>query len=330
VKILLAEGDSGICARLRELLQGWGYEVITVTTEAEAWAVLQSEDCPRLVVLDWMTSGIDGVELCRRVRARSHDSYTYIVLLTARTDSQDVVTGMEAGADDYITKPYDSAELRARLCAGRRILELQEQLVRARETLRDQAARDGLTGLWNRVSILEILDREISRARRERSPVAVVMADLDSFKAINDLCGHLTGDHVLGLAARRMQANIRQYDSVGRYGGEEFLMVLPGCDLEGAMAQAERVRSAIAAEPFAVPEQSRRVTCSFGVAVADGSVRINSHRLVREADAALYRAKRNGRNRVETLSSDLVLAGVSSTRPLQAIANQLWLAAPLS
>lgn len=324
VKILLAEGDSGVRSQLRELLQHWDYEVTTATSEDEAWAVIQSEHCPRFLVLEWENAGINGVELCRRVRARSRDPYTYIVLLTARNDSRDVVTGMESGADDYITKPYDPAELRARLWAGRRILELQEQLVRTHETLRDQAARDGLTGLWNRVTILDRLDQEISRARRERSSLAVIMADLDSFKAVNDVWGHLTGDHVLRHAAQRMQANIRHYDSVGRYGGEEFLIVLPGCDLEGAVAQAERLRSAIAAEPAATLEQPRPVTCSFGVAVADGSGRIDSHRLVREADAALYRAKRNGRNCVETI------AGVSSTQPLPPTADPLWLAAPLS
>ena len=324
VKILLAEGDSAVSASLRGLLQEWGYDAVTAATQAEAWAVLQSDHCPRFVVLDWTTSGIDGVEICRRIRARSRGEYTYVVLLTACNDSQDVVAGMEAGADDYITKPFDSAELRARLWAGRRILELQEQLVHARETLRDQAARDGLTGLWNRVTILDVLEKEISRARRERSSIAAVMADLDSFKSVNDVWGHLAGDHVLRQAAHQMQANVRQYDSVGRYGGEEFLIVLPGCDLQGALAQAERLRLAVAAESFASPDQLAPVTCSFGVAVAHGSGRIDSHRLIREADAALYRAKRNGRNCVETL------AGVSSTPPHQPVADPLWLAAPPS
>jgi diguanylate cyclase (GGDEF)-like protein len=288
---------------LSDLLVEWGYEVVTAENGNDARTLLQSDHCPRLAIFDWMTSGIDGVELCRQVRASSRSQYIYILLLTARTQSQDIVMGMEAGADDYVTKPFEPAELRARLWAGRRILQLQEQLVQAREALREQATRDGLTGLWNRVTILEMLDNEISRSVREHSAVSVVMADLDYFKQINDLCGHITGDAVLRQAAQRMQANVRQYDAIGRYGGEEFLIVLPGCGLRGALAQAERMRAALAAEQFAVPEGGPPVTCSLGIASADCSGPVDAHRLVREADAALYLAKRNGRNRVEAFSS---------------------------
>src|SRR5581483_5693906 len=286
------------------LLSEWGYEAVIVEDGGQAAALLQSDQCPRLAVLDWTPCGIDGVELCRQVRASTRSQYIYILLLTARTQSQDIVMGMEAGADDYITKPFNPAELRARLWAGRRILQLQEQLVQAREALREQATRDGLTGLWNRMTILEILDRELSRACRERGSVSVVMADLDYFKQINDMCGHIAGDAVLRQAAQRMHANVRQYDSIGRYGGEEFLIVLPGCDLRGGMAQAERMRAALAAAEFVLPEGAPSVSCSVGVAAATNvSGAIDAHRLVREADAALYLAKRNGRNRVEAYSS---------------------------
>jgi diguanylate cyclase (GGDEF)-like protein len=297
---------------LRDLLLDWGYEAVFAENGGEVNALLQSDQCPRLAVLDWTPGGIDGVELCRQVRASSRSQYIYILLLTARTQSQDIVMGMEAGADDYVTKPFDPAELRARLWAGRRILQLQEQLVQAREALREQATRDGLTGLWNRMTILEILDKELSRAARERGSVGVVMADLDYFKQINDMCGHIAGDTVLRQAAQRMQANVRQYDSIGRYGGEEFLIVLPGCDLRGGLAQAERMRAALAADQFALPEGAPRVTCSVGVAaVSDVSGAVDAHRLVREADAALYLAKHNGRNRVEAFGSGPLAREVS-------------------
>ncbi len=307
MKVLVAEGDPAVRANLQDLLTEWGYDAVTVTSGAEAAGVLKSDHCPRLAVLDWQSSGIDGVELCREVRASSRSQYIYILLLTGRAGSQDIVMGMEAGADDYVTKPFNAAELRARLWAGRRILQLQEQLVQAREALREQATRDGLTGLWNRVTILEILDKEISRAARERGSVGLVMADLDYFKQINDMWGHIVGDSVLRQAAQRMHSNVRQYDSIGRYGGEEFLIVLPGCELRGGLAQAERMRASFASAPFDMPEGAPPVTCSLGVAAADCSGPVDAHRLVREADAALYLAKRNGRNRVEAYSSGRML-----------------------
>lgn len=313
MRVLVADGDPAVQKSLRELLLDWGYEAVVAEDGDQATALLQSDQCPRLAVLDWASAGIDGVELCRQVRASSRSQYIYILLLTARTQSQDIVMGMEAGADDYITKPFNPAELRARLWAGRRILQLQEQLVQAREALREQATRDGLTGLWNRMTILEILDKELSRACRERGSVGVVMADLDYFKQINDMCGHIAGDTVLRQAAQRMQANVRQYDSIGRYGGEEFLIVLPGCDLRGGLAQAERMRAALAAEVFALPEGAPHVSCSVGVAaVSDVSGAVDAHRLVREADAALYLAKHNGRNRVEAFSSGRLAREVSA------------------
>ena len=303
MRVLVAEGDPTVRTTLQELLTDWGYDVLTAADGNDASVILHSDQCPRLAVLDWQTSGIDGVEICRQVRAGAHSQYIYILLLTGRAQSEDIVMGMEAGADDYVTKPFDVAELRARLWAGRRILQLQEQLVQAREALREQATRDGLTGLWNRVTILEILDKEISRAVRERASVGLVMVDLDYFKQINDMCGHIVGDSVLRQAAQRMHSNVRQYDSIGRYGGEEFLIVLPGCELRGGLAQAERMRAAFASMPFSVPEGAPPVTCSLGVASLDCSGPVDAHRLVREADAALYLAKRNGRNRVEAFSS---------------------------
>jgi two-component system, cell cycle response regulator len=298
LKVLVAEDNPFFQSMLRGMLTGWGYDVTMAHDGLEAWQLLETRDAPRLAVLDWMMPGLDGVDICRRVRAAPREPYTYIILLTARTETGDLVEGMDAGADDYLTKPLKAHELRVRLNAGRRIIELQEQLLEAHEELRVQAARDDLTGLLNRRAILKVLEDEIARAGREWQPVGALMMDLDFFKKVNDTQGHLAGDAVLHEAAQRIQASIRRYDSVGRYGGEEFLFVLPGCDLAGACMEAERVREAVAARPFAVSGEPVSVTCSIGVACRERETAWNANALLREADRSLYLAKNQGRNRV--------------------------------
>jgi diguanylate cyclase (GGDEF)-like protein len=288
MRVLAAEDNPVFQYMLRTLLGRWGYEAVVAQDGNEALRILESGDTPRLVILDWMMPGIDGVEICRRVRSANKEPYIYIVLLTGRTESQDLVEGMDAGADDYLTKPFNSHELRVRIRAGRRILDLQD-------ALRRQATHDGLTGLMNRHSILARLSEEIARHNRERQPLSLLMVDLDRFKSVNDTYGHLAGDAVLSEAAARMSAVSRCYDGLGRYGGEEFMVVLPGCDLAAAMAQAERLREAIGVLPFAIPNRDLSVTCSIGVAVADGG---GPQALIRHADGALYQAKAQGRNRV--------------------------------
>jgi diguanylate cyclase (GGDEF)-like protein len=297
--ILVAEDNPVFQAMLKSMLVKWGYEVVAARDGSEAWDVLQSDSAPRLAILDWMMPGMDGVELCRKVRAAAREPYTYLLLLTARTQAEDLVEGMEAGADDYLTKPFNAHELRVRLRAGRRILDLQEQLLVAREALRDQATHDGLTGLWNRAAILELLRKELARSAREGIPLAVLMADLDWFKQINDTRGHLTGDAVLRETARRMKSVVRSYDSIGRYGGEEFVAILPGCDFPSAIAHAERIREAIAFPPFCAGDALIPVTCSIGVGCTEAASTAQIDTLIREADQGLYSAKAGGRNRVE-------------------------------
>lgn len=270
------------------LLKQWGYDVVTAETGEEAWKILQEEEAPPLAVIDWIMPGMEGPEICRRLRWNPEERYRYVILLTVQGDPASVVAGLEAGADDYITKPFDAQELKMRVQAGRRILELQSRL-------RHQAAHDGLTGLLNRGAILARLDKEISRSCRLASSLAVAMVDLDDFKRLNDTYGHLQGDAVLHETAQRITAALRDYDEVGRYGGEEFLVILPGVADE-ARQVLERVRQAIADEPILSGGLRLTVTASLGGAAFSGSESPES--LLRRADEALYRAKRSSKNRV--------------------------------
>jgi two-component system, cell cycle response regulator len=300
--VLIADDDTVSRRMLARMLQTAGYEVVAARDGDEAWQILEREDAPRLAILDWMMPGMTGPDLCRKLRERKREPYTYVLLLTARTDKQDVVEGMDAGADDYVTKPFEARELQVRLRAGRRILDLQADLVKAREALRDQATHDPLTGLWNRYALLEALEREHSRAAREGTPLAVIMLDLDYFKRVNDTYGHLAGDAVLREAAGRMQAVVRSYDLVGRFGGEEFLIVLPGTSGANAAQLAERLRAALAQDPVRQELLRIPVTASFGVGAIGMAPGGDAQTLIRLADEALYRAKEKGRNRVEWLS----------------------------
>jgi len=297
MKVLVAEDDAVSRRILEVFLDKLGYEVVVSTNGAEALDLLQKPDAPRIAILDWMMPGTDGLEVCRQLRQRGAESYVYILLVTAKTQQQDIIEGLEGGADDYLTKPYNIHELKARLRAGLRVVELQAQLMAARDGFEFQATHDALTGLLNRQGILERLDTEMARAGRERKPVGIVMADLDHFKKINDAHGHLAGDAVLREAASRMRSAVRAYDHIGRYGGEEFLVVLPGCGEQGALQQAERLRVCVSESPIATPEAPFQATLSLGVACMEPGQ--NQTGLLQAADEALYRAKRNGRDRIE-------------------------------
>jgi diguanylate cyclase (GGDEF)-like protein len=303
MKVLIAEDDSISRRMLEAFLVKWGYQVMVATEGEETWRILQANDAPHLVILDWMMPGRDGIDICRSLRQQKGRAYIYTLLLTARGQKEDIVEGLEAGADDYVTKPFDPYELRARVRAGQRIVELQEQLLQAREALRDQASRDPLTDLWNHGTILAVLRKEAARASRANSPFAVAMADVDRFKSINDSYGHPAGDAVLRETARRIRGAMRTYDSLGRYGGDEFLAVVPGCDPAGAARVAESFRARIDRKAMETPEGLITVTLSLGVVALESLRNINSNTLVRLADAALYRAKIEGRNRVALATS---------------------------
>jgi two-component system cell cycle response regulator len=315
VQVLLADDDRLSRHLLAHSLQRWGYHVIQAEDGAQASRILAAPGAPRLAILDWMMPGMTGPALCREVRRARREPYTYVLLLTARNERKDIIEGLDSGADDYLTKPFDAQELQVRLRAGRRILDLEAELVAARESLRVQATHDPLTGTWNRLAILEALNRELARGARERTALAIVMADLDRFKRINDRHGHLAGDAVLREAARRMSACLRPYDQVGRYGGEEFLVLLPAAPGDNAVHLAERIRAAVGEQPIDACGTPVRATLSLGVTVSFGGAG-SPEDLIQSADQALYRAKQNGRNRVES-------AEAPPQNPLSALAPDL-------
>jgi diguanylate cyclase (GGDEF)-like protein len=298
-KILVAEDEITFRHMLKTFLTKWGYEVTAVSNGLEAWKVLQGEHRPRLAVLDWMMPNMDGVEICRAIRESKPDPYIYLLLLTSRDQKQDVVEGIEAGADDYLIKPFDPQELRARIHAGERIIELEDRLLRAQEALRELATHDSLTGLLNRRASLDSLLAELNRGCRTGTPVCIVMADIDHFKRINDTHGHQTGDEVLCEVARRMQSSLRRYDTVGRFGGEEFLLVFPRCSLEEGVKLAERICHSVCSEPVKAKNIPIEVSISLGGAIANQLAPADLEALLGSVDAALYRAKEAGRNRVE-------------------------------
>jgi diguanylate cyclase (GGDEF)-like protein len=282
---------------LQALLGKWGYDVVATEDGNAAWENLKSPESPRMALLDWMMPGQNGVDVCRALRKMRPEPYTYILLLTAKDAKESVVEGLESGADDYLTKPFNPQELKARIRVGLRLLELEDNLVQAREAMRFKATHDTLTGTWNRGAILETLDREVWRSRREGPSLGVLIADLDHFKAVNDTYGHLAGDAVLREVTRKMQTDVRPYDAVGRYGGEEFLVLLPGCNSSETKVKAERLRETIVREPIATPSGILKVTMSVGGVATVEWPNDTPNQILQMADLALYRAKEEGRNR---------------------------------
>ena len=299
MRVLIAEDDRISRRLIEKTLEKWGYTVVSCADGNEAWQILKENDAPRLAILDWMMPGLDGIEVCRRVRQMPDEVYRYLILLTAKAGKEDIIEGLDAGADDYLTKPFNSQELQVRLRAGRRIIELQSALLETRDKLKLQASHDPLTGLWNHEEILKTLGMELERSKREKTCVGVFMADIDHFKRVNDTHGHLAGDAVLRLLAERMKRSVRCYDVIGRVGGEEFLILAPDCDREEIAVLAERIRREVEAEPFDTAEGMLDVTISIGAACSSMFPGATDEELYAAADEALYRAKDAGRNNVQ-------------------------------
>lgn len=285
MRILLVEDSVIDRHQIANYLGDWDFDFKAVGSGTEAWNLLQDPEAPRLILLDWMLPGLDGIELCRRIRRLGADgTYFYTVMLTAKDRKQDLLTAMAAGADDYLAKPVDPSELKARVLVGKRILELQQGLKFA-------ATHDFLTKLLNRAEILSGLKRELSRSERTGQPVGVILADLDHFKEVNDSHGHATGDEVLKEVARRLKADLRPYDLAGRYGGEEFLLILPGCNLKAATQRAEQLRLSVARAPVFTMFGNVSLTASMGATVRNFDSSLTAQELLQQADQACTRRK---------------------------------------
>lgn len=295
MRILIADDDVTSRTMLTGLMKRWGYDVVEAIDGAQAWEELQRSDAPRLAVLDWVMPVMDGVEVIRLVRARSAEHLPYILLLTAKNGTDDIIRGLDAGADDYVGKPFSLGELRARIQVGRRTVELHSILLETQSALNHQATHDPLTGVLNRRAILGHLEKELSRIRRDGGSLSIGILDIDHFKRVNDRYGHQAGDEVLCGCVEVLGGLLRDYDLLGRLGGEEFLVVAPGTGDECGHLY-ERLRAAISSTTFTSRVKPVSVTVSIGVASCNGTTCLDD--LLAAADDALYRAKRSGRDRV--------------------------------
>ncbi len=300
MRILIVDDDAITRRILETMLKIHGYEPLTATNGQQAWELLQQDFVP-LILTDWLMPSMDGIELIRRIRAANFPSYNYIVLITSLSTQSDIVHGLEAGADDFLTKPFHEGELLARLNIARRILELERNLRETRDQLYHQATHDSLTGLLNRMAIIDRATMELERSRRAHQPLSLALLDIDHFKRINDTFGHLVGNEVLIAVGQIVKGLVRPYDSVGRWGGEELLLVLPDTDSATAIQIAERIRYALSQHIFNLPSGMRlRLTVSVGVSCTDlyQSSYLLLDTLFQHADEALYTAKRSGRDQV--------------------------------
>lgn len=291
LKVLIAEDNLVCCRNLAKNITDWGYEVITARNGTEAWNLIKKENI-RLAILDWMMPGMEGVDLCLRIRQESSEKnspYIYIILLTGKDQQEDVITGLASGADDYMIKPANLFELKVRIQNGSRIIELEDKRIQL-------ATYDCLTNLWNRTKIFEFFEEELERSAREGLHTGLIMVDIDNFKLVNDTYGHYIGDKVLTEVASRLKDSIRRYDKIGRYGGDEMLVVLPNCNQENITRIAERLRRVICSRKIKTDTVFLDITVSLGGASTQALAKTSLKNLLQASDSALYLAKKHGRN----------------------------------
>jgi diguanylate cyclase (GGDEF)-like protein len=319
MKILVADDDAVSRCLMERILNRAGYDVVLAEDGPEALRILESPGGPRLALLDWMMPGLDGPSVCLEVRSSRERPYSYLILLTSKGSKEDLVAGLEAGADDYLTKPCNADELKARLRTGERVLRLEDTLVQAREEMRFKATHDALTSLWNRGAILALMEDEIRRVERERTSSSLLLCDVDHFKRINDAHGHLMGDAVLREVAVRLGSATRPGDAVGRYGGEEFLIILGDCGPDSLARRAEEIRQAIVSPSFAGIPQALSVSISIGAITIDHSISQTAEACLSQMDVALYRAKLEGRDRIVIVEQELTAKIPAASTPQTAI-----------
>jgi len=295
MKILIVEDDPISRRLLEAFLCDWGYQVQVTMDGSEAWDEIQKPEAPSLVISDWMMPNMDGLELCSRIRKMEKSGYTYVILLTSKGRKEDLIKGLEAGADDFLIKPFDRKEMRYRIRIGERIINLEQRILKL-------ATTDDLTGILNRRAFMERINQEINRSRREKAPLSFILSDIDHFKDVNDRHGHQAGDLVLQKFVKQLTSLSRPYDLIGRYGGEEFTICLPRADASGARLFAERIRKSVENMKIMLPDcsQSIQITASFGTTSLLPESEEGVESLIKRADNALYKAKNEGRNRVCT------------------------------
>lgn len=306
MKILVADDDAVSRMIMERMLRQIGYEVTAAENGRDAIEKLLDNDGPRLALLDWMMPELDGPQVCHQLRTMHGHRYIYLILLTSKDSREDLVAGLDAGADDYLIKPCNPAELKARLRTGQRILRLEDTLVAAREDMRFRATHDALTSLWNRGRILEFLHS----ALQSSESTAILLCDIDHFKRINDVHGHLAGDAALREVAARLRGAVRVDDAIGRYGGEEFLIVLNGCDARRLPERAEQIRRAVS-DGGSIMDGVTSISVSIGaIALGGDNVAMPVEAILNLTDTALYHAKGAGRNRV--VIADPLIANAAS------------------
>ena len=296
-KILLIDDSRLISQFGKSILTGKGHEVLTADS-GEMGLELAFRDHPDLILLDVILPGMDGYQICQRLKATPQSQDIPVIMLTSKAEPADKIKGLELGAVDYVTKPFDAGELIARVNTHLRMKELYEALQAKNRQLQELADRDGLTNLFNHRFFHDHLTREMDRARRYGGIVSCVIVDIDFFKKVNDTYGHQTGDLILKEVSGLLQKGIRDSDLAARYGGEEFALVLVQSDAEVAVLICERIRSQIAAMPFLSADSPIHITASFGIASFPSVGMKEEKNLIEAADQALYQAKEGGRNRV--------------------------------
>jgi two-component system chemotaxis response regulator CheY len=314
MKVLIVDDDPVTRSLLKAFLHKWGYEVVIACGGTEAWELLQEPESPSIVVSDWIMPDMSGLDLCRKVRQAQAASYTYLIVLTGKGHKEDVVEAFEAGADDYLIKPFDQEELKYRIRTGERIIKLEQKILELAHT-------DFLTGVLNRRAFIQRMENEIHRSARERAPISLILADIDHFKKINDQYGHNTGDIVLQRFARNLSECLRPYDFVGRYGGEEFIMCLPNVKEIQAILATERMRKSVEEMKIISSKslESIQITASFGIALSCRGIGENVLSIIERADFAMYKAKREGRNRIRTAGKQQEDMRTISKHPLTSL-----------